>query len=370
MEKYGVYVHIPFCKARCGYCAFSSCTDFKLVPQYFDKLFEEIDFYADSSVEISTVYVGGGTPSSVDKNLLNDLFDKLRSKFNLSNAAEITVECNPESTTEELLRCLKANGVNRLSFGLQSANDATLKKIGRLHDFAQFERALKLARQLGFDNINADLIVGLPESAAEFCHSVEVVGELDLQHVSVYALELHEGTPLFDACHGRYPFDEDALADLYDAAHEMLSLFGFRRYEISNFAQKGFESQHNLNYWRPGRYFAFGASASGFVGNVRFVNPPDIKTYLSTPVKLLHADSTTLSQEDVANEYVMLGLRLSDGVSLSEFESKFGENFFDFFPNADNLEMLGLLRVENGRVVVPPDKMYVINSILVELLTI
>lgn len=370
MADYGIYVHIPFCKARCGYCAFSSCTNFNLVEQYFSKLFAEIEHYGDKSVEISTVYVGGGTPSAVDKNLLNDLFDKLNANFNLSQAVEVTVECNPESVTEELLRCLKANGVNRLSFGLQSVNDATLKKIGRLHNFAQFEKALKLARRLGFENVNADLILGLPESAADFYHSVEVVCQLGLQHVSVYALELHEGTPLFNQSKDGYFFTEDELADMYDKAVETLAAHGFNRYEISNFSHMGWESRHNLNYWKEGRYFAFGASASGFVGDVRYTNPYEIERYLSTPVKLLHNDCERLSKEEQANEFVMLGLRLIDGVSLAKFQSRYGSDFFTFFPNANNLVQLGLLRVQNGRVSVPLDKLYVVNSILVELLTV
>ena len=369
-SSYAIYVHIPFCKARCGYCAFSSCTDYGLVPQYFDKLFEEIEHYADKSVEIATVYIGGGTPSSVDKNLLNDLFDQLRKNFDLSKVVEITVECNPESVTEELLRCLKGNGVNRLSFGLQSANDATLKRIGRLHNYKQFEKALNLARQLGFDNVNADLIVGLPESVAEFHRSVEVVAGLNLQHASLYALELHEGTALYELCKASYPYSDDELADMYDYACERFEKNGLKRYEISNFAQEGRESRHNLNYWQEGRYFAFGASASGFVGDVRYTNPFDVKGYLSTPVKIMHNDCERLNMDEQANEFVMLGLRLSSGVSLAEFESRYGVEFFDFFPNANKLVGQGLLRVDSGRVTVPADKLYVVNSILVELLTI
>ena len=376
IKNYGIYVHIPFCKARCGYCAFSSCTDYDLVPKYFNKLFEEIEHYGDKHfrdnqhTSIQSIYIGGGTPSSVDKNLLNDLFDKLRANFDLSQVVEVTVECNPESVTEELLRCLKANGVNRLSFGLQSVNDTTLKRIGRLHNYAQFEKSLKLARQLGFTNINADLIVGLPESATEFYHSVEVVAKSDLQHVSVYALELHEGTALYNLCKAQYPFDEDELADMYDGACQILAKYGFKRYEISNFAQSGKESKHNLNYWQEGRCFAFGASASGFIGDVRYTNPFEIKRYLTTPVKLLHADCETLSSDEQANEFVMLGLRLSEGVSLSEFQSRYGADFFAFFPNARRLQELGLLQEQSSRVTVPPDKLYVVNSILVELLTI
>ena len=370
MYKHSIYVHIPFCKARCGYCAFSSCVDFSLAESYFEKLFEEIEHYGDKSVEISTVYIGGGTPSSVDKNLLNDLFDKLRANFDLTKVVEVTVECNPESTTEELLRCLKANGVNRLSFGLQSVNDSTLKRIGRLHDYKQFESALRLARQLGFDNINADLIVGLPESREEFYYSVEVVCDLELQHVSIYALELHEGTPLYNLCKAKYPFNDDELVDMYDKACEKLAKCGLKRYEISNFAQVGRESKHNINYWTEGRYFAFGASASGFVGDVRYTNPYGIKQYLTTPIKIMHNDCELLSKDEQANEFVMLGLRLIDGVSLNEFEMRYGEDFFTFFPNANKLVELGLLRVDRGRVTVVADKLYVVNSILVELLTI
>ena len=363
-------MHIPFCKARCGYCAFSSCTDYALVPKYFDKLFEEIEYYSDKSAEISTVYIGGGTPSSVDKNLLNDLFDKLRLSFDLSGVVEVTVECNPESVTEELLRCLKGNGVNRLSFGLQSVNDATLKRIGRLHSYKHFVQALRLARQLGFDNINADLIVGLPERAEDFASSVEAVANLGLQHVSIYALELHEGTPLYKAYNSQYPFDDDQLADMYDNACRTLEKSSLKRYEISNFSHLGWESRHNLNYWQEGRYFAFGASASGFVGDTRYTNPYDIKRYLSTPVALLHNDCERLTKEEQANEFVMLGLRLTSGVSLAEFEERYSADFFAFFKNARRLVEQGFLQVQGGRVYVPSGKLYVVNSILVELLTI
>lgn len=368
MEKYAIYVHIPFCKARCGYCAFSSCTDLSLVAKYFDKLFEEIEYFSDKTVPISTVYVGGGTPSSVDKNFLNDLFDKLRANFDLSQVEEVSVECNPESVTDSLLRCLKANGVNRLSYGLQSVNDATLKRISRLHTFSQFTKAVTLAEQIGFTNINADLIVGLPESEQDFYHTVQTVAKLPLQHVSVYALELHEGTRLYDLCAAKYPFSDDQLADMYDYACDTLADNGFQRYEISNFAKCGYECKHNLNYWQEGRYFAFGASASGFVGDTRYVNPYNITTYLSTPTKILHNDCEQLSQVEQANEYVMLGLRLIEGVSLSDFISKFSVDFFSFFPTADSLVKQKLLAVESGRVFVPQDKLYVVNSILCELL--
>lgn len=368
MENYAIYVHIPFCKARCGYCAFSSCTDFSLTPKYFDKLFEEIEYYSNKDVAISTVYLGGGTPSSVDAVYIDKLFDKLRANFNLSQVLEVSVECNPESVTDKLLDCLKRNGVNRLSFGLQSVNDATLKRIGRIHSYQDFLRALNLASQHGFVNINADLIVGLPETEQDFYHTVQTVVGLPLQHVSVYALELHEGTPLHKLCANNYPFTDDQLADMYDYACDTLAQNGFMRYEISNFAKCGYKCKHNLNYWQEGRYFAFGASASGFVGNIRYTNPYKIADYLATTTQNLRADCESLSLSDQANEYVMLGLRLIDGISLFDFKQKYNSDFFDFFSTADRLVSRNLLSVEGDSVFVPQDKLYVVNSILCELL--
>ena len=343
-DRYSIYIHIPFCKARCGYCAFSSCTDFSLAERYFAKLNEEMDFFADKTRPIYTLYIGGGTPSSVEEGLIDGLFAKLRSCFDLSRVEEVTVECNPESATDSLLACLKRNGTNRLSFGLQSVNDSTLRKIGRLHTYRDFLSALSRARAHGFDNINADLIIGLPETHADFLRSVQTVVELPLTHVSVYALELHEGTPLFAKLNGKQPFDEDEQADMYDEAVELLSENGFARYEISNFAKQGQSSKHNLHYWQEGRYFAFGASASGFVNDVRFTNPRSIGEYLSTPVcRLREAEHEEIDLREEANEFAMLGLRLEKGVSLSEFSERFGTDFWQFFSTACGLKNRGFL---------------------------
>ena len=368
VDKYSIYVHIPFCKARCGYCAFSSCTDYSLTEKYFAKLYEEITHFRNTVVEISTVYLGGGTPSSVETKYIDGLFEHLRNNFNLTNVAEVSVECNPESVNSELLQCLRRNGVNRLSFGLQSVNDATLKRIGRIHSYNEFVSAVELAHKHGFSNINADLIVGLPESAQDFYHSVDTVALLPLQHVSVYALELHEGTALYKLCKAQYPFNDDELADMYDYARQKFMANGYIGYEISNFAKVGQECKHNLNYWQEGRYFAFGASASGFVGNVRYVNPHSVTDYIATPVEHMHDDCDNLTLADQANEFVMLGLRLSSGVSLNEFANRYGKDFFDFFSGGKNLVEQGFLVVDNGSVIVPKDKLYVVNSILCELL--
>lgn len=369
MSNYGIYVHIPFCKARCGYCAFSSCCDYSLQQAYFDKLFTEIDARSDKTVKISTIYLGGGTPSSVDTVYLDKLFDKLNECFDLSAVVETSVECNPESVTDSLLDCLKRNNVNRLSFGLQSVSNATLKRIGRIHRYADFENALKLARQHGFTDINADLILGLPESIDDFYRSVDSVVALPLTHVSVYALELHENSPIYKLCKMQYDYDDDTLADMYDRAVEVLSNAGFKRYEISNFAKAGHECRHNLNYWDEGRYFAFGAAASGFVGNVRYTNPFDIADYMESPIDKLLKRGDKLTTDEQANEYVMLRLRLTDGVDLAEFSRRYGVDFATLFPNAQRLVSLGLLAITDSRAYVPADKIYVVNSILTELLT-
>lgn len=367
-DEYSIYVHIPFCKARCGYCAFSSSTDLSLQRRYFDKLFREIEYYSDKTKPIRTVYIGGGTPSVADTKFIDELFARLRRFFDLSSVEEATAECNPESASADVLNCFKSNGVNRLSFGLQSVNDPTLKKIGRLHTYADFLSALKRAFDLGFDNINADLIIGLPERHSGFVHSVRTAAELPLAHVSVYALELHQGTPLYSALNGKSPFDDDEQADMYDEAAEILARHDFRRYEISNFAKEGRQCKHNLHYWREGRYFAFGAAASGFVDDVRFTDPWSIQDYLSAPVEHMR-DGTheKISRSEEANEFAMLGLRLESGVSLSEFHKRFGIRFDDFFTAADGLIARGFLAVDGDRVKVPSDKFYVVNSILAEL---
>ena len=368
-QPYQIYVHIPFCKARCGYCAFSSCTNFDLCDRYFTKLFDQIDKTQVVQKNISTIFIGGGTPSSVDVKYIDQLFEKLRQKFDLSQVQEITVECNPESVNEHFLDCLKRNNVTRLSLGLQSTNDTTLKAIGRLHTFDQFVSALNLAHKKGFTNVNADLILGLPESFEDFKNSVNTVVKLPLNHVSVYALEVHNGSPIAQLVES-FAHTEDDLADMYDYACAILETHGFLRYEISNFAKAGQECKHNIGYWQEKRYYGFGPSASGFVSNCRYDNVNSLQEYLATPTEKLLVNKHEITIEEQANEFVMLGLRLTNGVNLSQFKQDFCIDFFEFFPNATSLLHKGLLKVVGQNVLVPQEKFYVVNSILCELLTI
>lgn len=408
-----VYVHIPFCKARCGYCAFSSGTDFSSEDVYFDVLCREI-FRAASACEsrnveassakipVKTIFWGGGTPSSVSLKNLQKLYSALQSAFDLSALAEFSVECNPESTTQALTQFLKSIGANRLSFGLQSANDQTLAKIGRLHTYDGFLHALDIALKSGFSNINADLIVGLPESREDFFRTTELVCALPLEHLSLYALEIHPQNTAFKALCDAYGYTDDDLADMYDFAVCRFEQAGFERYEISNFAKRGKECLHNLNYWREGRYFGFGASASGFVQNVRYGNAFDVKKYIAQGSALFQDSNAeggvdncvdaeacrtaknrcvvsdycgvateyceTISADEEMSEFVMLGLRLREGISANDFSRRFGADFFEKFPAAKSLVQRGFLLVDNGIVRVPENKLYVLNSVLTELL--
>lgn len=367
MKNYpAIYVHVPFCKARCKYCAFSSCVNSDLVSAYLTRLEQEI---ASANIgydnKISTIFLGGGTPSVLGAKNINRIFSALKNKFDLSPVSEITVECNPESVSDELFQALVNVGVNRVSFGLQSVNNSTLKAIGRLHDFDAFLSALDSCRKHGITNVNADLILGLPESADDFCRSVDIVGNLPLTHVSVYALEVHPNTPFADYCQTHFPHAEDELADLYDYACSKLSASGFSRYEISNFAKSGYACRHNLNYWQEGRYYGFGPSASGFWGNVRYRNVYDVSAYVSTVNAV--EQSEVISAHDEQSEFVMLSLRLSDGFSLSRFAERFGVDFFSRFPQATRLVKLGMLSVNGDAVRIPDDKIYVCNSILADL---
>ncbi len=368
-QAYQIYVHIPFCKARCTYCAFSSCTDFALCEQYFDKLCDQIEQTQVVQKRISTIFIGGGTPSSIPTKYLDKLFYKLRQKFDLSAVTEITVECNPESVTNQLLDCLKRNGVTRLSFGLQSVNDQTLQKIGRLHTFDGFVSALNLAVQKDFENINADLILGLPETFDEFKNSINTVAKLPLQHVSVYALEVYPDSAIANLVK-QYNHTDDDLADMYDYACDVLERNGFLRYEISNFAKVGQRCQHNLGYWQEKRYYGFGPSASGFVGNMRYDNVQSLQEYLTAPTQNLLINQKEITLDEQANEFVMLGLRLDEGVNLNLFKEMYNDDFFNFFPNATDLLNKGSLQVVEQNVRIPNDKTYVTNSILCELLTI
>lgn len=361
-KSYGVYIHIPFCKAKCKYCAFVSTPDFSLQKTYVDTLIKEINDSPFKGGYVDTVYIGGGTPSCLFRGGLADIMNAVRNNFRVTDDAEITVECNPESVSADFIAECKDCGVNRISMGLQSSCDGVLRAIGRVHTYADYVKAVELLSH-SFDNISSDIILGLPKQAsADVIDSITTVAR-HCSHVSVYALTVEEGTPLYNS--GYAPSD-DYIADLYDLAYGKLSELGFCRYEVSNFALNGRESKHNKKYWECLPYIGFGVASHGYDGaRTRFMHGDNIAEYIASP----NAESYDLTDKDLYNEYVMLRLRTENGIIIDDFRRRFG---YDFCQR--NAEVLDSLKRENsivcfdGSVRIPPSKMFVMNSIIEQLL--
>ncbi len=362
-KTYGVYIHIPFCKSKCAYCAFVSTPDFSYRESYVDALVREISNSPAKGGVVDTVYLGGGTPSCLDDKQIALIIGAVRDTFTVTDGAEITVEANPESCDDGFVRACRDCGVNRVSMGLQSSNDRVLKAVGRIHGYADFVSAAERLISCGIENISSDIIIGLPEQTPSDVKKSVAAFDALCSHVSVYALSVEEGTPLFAS---NYRPDDDYVADLYDFAREKLNNCGFSRYEVSNFARNGRQSRHNLKYWRYMPYLGFGAAAHGFDGDrVRYAHGDDIAKYISGEVPT----AIELSDKDVYNEYIMLALRTERGISLSDFQKRFGRSLFDM--SAGECEKLiseNALVAQGDTVRIPEDKMFVMNGIIERLM--
>ncbi len=364
-EPVSIYIHIPFCRKKCYYCDFTSVCDIGGQDGYIGALQKEMAFYRDrlEGRPVRSVFIGGGTPSVLDVGNINAVFRSLDG-FAVGADCEITVEGNPESLTAEKLSCFKDNGVNRLSIGLQSVNDKSLKAIGRLHTYDDFLHCLDRAVSL-FDNINADVMIGVDASFDEFAHTVNTVVQLPLSHISCYALEVYPNSLLRQLIDGgtvTVTEDEDALADMYDYALDAFRRNGFDRYEISNFAKKDRQCIHNLNYWKCGDYVGLGVAAAGYLDGVRYTNTRSLDEYLSG---ITVKEKQIIDKNESMKEYLMLGLRLEEGVSLSEFYRRYGiplTEAFDISCRADCLDL------SDDRLAVRKDKFYALNYILSDLL--
>lgn len=384
----GIYVHIPFCVKKCDYCDFISYSNcFDMQERYVEKLLEEIEENKDllRNNFISTIYIGGGTPSAIKSELIKKILDKIYDvagieieKNNVAlngakkiienetkdnenkNEIEITIEVNPGTTTKNNLQMYKNCGINRLSIGLQSTDDAILKKIGRIHNYEQFLDTYNWAEEAGFENINVDLMLGLPGQDIEILkNSLENVVNLKPtpKHISVYSLIVEEGTKIerrIDSGELSLPDDEEERRQ-YHYMKNFLELNGYKHYEISNFAKPGFESKHNMNCWEQKQYVGFGVSAHSYVNGVRYANTSDLKEYLNVDnaknvendmknefgvnfenkngFAIIKTIEETQDKPDMEKEFMMLGLRKLDGISISKFEHKFGENPIYLFRN-------------------------------------
>ena len=331
-NEIGIYVHIPFCKKKCDYCDFISyCNKDNLIEKYVEAMKKEIESQ-NIKPEITTIYIGGGTPSYIDSKYIIQIMNKIKEK-NVSPNAEITIEVNPGTVTMEKLEDYRSCGINRISIGLQSTNNTLLKEIGRIHDFKQFLETYKMAKKVGFKNINVDLMLGLPnQRIKDLKESLEQILKLKPKHVSVYSLIVEDGTPIANKIEkGELQLpDEELERNMYWFVKNTLELNGYKHYEISNFAKKGYESKHNLNCWNQKEYIGIGVAAHSYRDITRYSNTENIEEYIRNvnneefnKNKIIHE---VQKEDDAKKEFMLLGLRKIDGIKISDFKNKFGDN--------------------------------------------
>lgn len=362
----GIYIHIPFCRSKCNYCAFYSvCADKSTTAAYCKSLIEQITKRGSNLFRpVSSVYFGGGTPSVLSAEQLTSILSAVKQSFSVLEDAEITIEVNPADDLEVLLPTLYKNGFNRLSLGIQSGNDNELQLLGRRHNKDRAKEAVKIARKSGFKNISVDLMLGLPESTTESLkNSLNFILSLNAEHISAYILKLEKGTPMYQMSNSLKMPDDDMVAEQYLFMSDYLKQNGFYHYEISNFAKKGYESRHNSAYWECGEYLGFGPAAHSFYEGNRYYFGDSIEDFINNPHPI--PDGKGGNEE----EYIMLGLRLSKGISNTEFKQKFGKELTQgIFNKAQKLAENGLLETDGDKISLTAHGMLVSNKIITELL--
>ena len=368
-EYHSLYVHVPFCRAKCAYCDFNSYAgQERLIPAYADALLREASLWAEAEAagRIETLYFGGGTPSLLPIAEAKRLVGGLRQRFDVASDTEVTMEANPESVDATHLVALRRLGVNRLSLGVQSFDDAELRFLGRIHDAARAEKAYRAAREAGFDSVSIDLIFGLPgQTVAQWGRRLERAVALEPDHLSLYALTIEETTPLARrVARGECAEpDPDAQAEMYTWSSERLARAGYEQYEISNWARPGHRCRHNLTYWHSEPYLGMGAGAHSYVDGYRLANELRPDRYIElvcscgsaqpfVPTKLPHVESVELPDADrEASDAVILGLRLTEGVSMAALGCRFGVDLGGRYGREiGELEALGLLESVDGRI--------------------
>ena len=372
----GIYIHVPFCRSKCQYCDFYSLSskDDKLMDGYLNAICAHIKEAGAlaPAYKVDTVYFGGGTPSFFGAEGMATILTYIRRSFDVDNNAEITFEANPDSVTDKLLKRLRAEGFNRVSLGIQTDDDEVLRKLGRPHTFANAVTAYHRIRKAGFRNVSVDLMYGLPgQTLRAWRETLEHVLTLNPEHISCYGLKVEEGTPLYEyRDYAKLP-DDDAQADMYLAAIEMLKAYGYRQYEISNFARKGLYSKHNMKYWTGGEYLGVGPSASSDFAGKRFTLCRSVQEYISG---IKNQDQIIDEVQEIplrerAGEYLMLRLRTFNGINEEDYERNF---LLPFAPLEDILEKnrdFGYaVRTEDGRWHLTPKGFLLSNTIISDLL--
>lgn len=367
-----IYVHIPFCVRKCNYCAFNSAVGSEnLRESYVEALISEINLRGNGE-NVETIYFGGGTPSILTINQLERIIGAIFKNFCV-NDAEITIEANPGTIDAIFLREIKNIGFNRLSLGVQTFNDALLKIIGRIHDSRTAIETISHAKKF-FDNISVDLMYGLPKQTLDDVRrDISQIKNLDIQHVSIYGLEIEFGTKFFELARaGKLNLPDDEIcADMYDFITEKLPEIGFRRYEISNFARKNFFSRHNVGYWTGKKYFGFGAGAHGFDGKFRTSNIRDTEIYIKrvcAGMKITEIEEI-VDKKAAMEEFCFLGLRLVEGISAKNFSERFGADIFDIFGGViEKNRRNGLLNVDGDKIFLTKRGMSLGNEVFADFL--
>ncbi len=362
----GIYIHVPFCRHKCSYCDFVSFPDkIDYAEAYMACLYKELKMRGDElkNYEFDTVYFGGGTPSYIPPKLILGAMNQIRKCFNLKENAEITLELNPGTIGEAKVKTYLEAGINRFSIGLQTAIDEQLADLGRIHNARDYVFATKL---LEGQNFSTDVMLGLKNQTKEDVKkTIELAIACGSKHISMYALTVEDGTPIYtDYLNGELP-DGDEVAEMYDFGRKLLEEKGFRRYEVSNFAIPGYESRHNLNYWRRGEYIGVGVSASSFIKNRRLTNSFDLDEYMKCVISGFFpaVSNEEVTTEQAKFEFVMLSLRTAEGLSMSKYKETFDCYLAEDFPNAlkKSVQYLDLV---GDKLTIKPEYLYVQNSIL------
>lgn len=382
MKYLELYVHIPFCVRKCAYCDFLSApADRSVRTSYVKRLKEEIEFYKEAyaGYEVDSIFFGGGTPSILENRQIIELTDTLQRCFRITKSAEITMECNPGTLTKEKAKAMCEAGINRVSLGLQSANNLELAMLGRIHTYEDFLESFGEARKAGFRNINIDLMSALPgQTIKTWQQTLQSVAALHPEHISAYSLIIEEGTSFYDIYHGDdqlrekgekphlLPSEEEERA-MYELTETFLAQKGYRRYEISNYAKPGWECRHNLGYWERKNYLGLGLGASSLVENVRFHNTPDLDEYMFHP--FTHLDEQVLDRQARMEEFMFLGLRMTGGVSRAAFERQFGVTIESVYGDVlQKLRCQGLLEIREGNLFLTRTGIDVSNAVMAEFL--
>lgn len=376
MKNVGIYVHFPFCASKCNYCNFNSYSDKNdLQTKYIQALIAEINSYKNTKFIVDTIFIGGGTPSFMPDGTISTIISEIRKKFVVDIDAEITIECNPNSVNATKAMEWKEAGVNRVSIGLQTANDKLLKLIGRVHTKKDYLNAIECIRNAGIKNINTDCLVGLPrQKLGDIKHTLKIITKLQCTHCSVYSLILEKDTPLEKMIANKelvLPKEEKTLG-MYEYANKYLKENGYTRYEVSNFAKKGFECRHNVSTWKMGEYIGFGAGAHSYIDNHRFNNVNNIEEYINAIENKKSAieNDEKISATEKFEETVMLGLRTKFGIDLDQIKQNFKIDLLKSKKETiNNLLSNGLINLVYNKIIPTDLGFTVLNKVILELVS-